>query len=323
MSAERGMFARRRFVLSAHSAASRFARRGAGARRIGGAWHPVAVRWRRQRARPAQRHAAGLSATVNATWLTQVQLHLNVRSREGSIRRGRPSAHTAVRVAGGRHPIVERHLHVGRPAATLARMPQTVSAPGALHVQAAVADRPIVAQPAAVPRTAFHSAPALMPSIERRPRLRSLVRYRSGRRAREANDERVRSAPRRQPDDLRASAHPSRAAVRFHTSTRSPADDVASRVLLRQAEIIWRSARRSARPSVEGSVQDAAAPLSQRMVAEKNTGLDMAMPVPSPAATTATMEVTKLAPALMDRLADDVIRRVERRVRIDRERRGL
>jgi len=33
--------------------------------------------------------------------------------------------------------------------------------------------------------------------------------------------------------------------------------------------------------------------------------------------------VTKLDPALMDRLANDVIRRIEQRVRIERERRGL
>ena len=37
----------------------------------------------------------------------------------------------------------------------------------------------------------------------------------------------------------------------------------------------------------------------------------------------ATIPITKLDPALMDRLANDVIRRVEQRVRIERERRGL
>jgi hypothetical protein len=33
--------------------------------------------------------------------------------------------------------------------------------------------------------------------------------------------------------------------------------------------------------------------------------------------------ITALDPALLDRLTDDVIRRVERRVRIERERRGV
>jgi len=43
-----------------------------------------------------------------------------------------------------------------------------------------------------------------------------------------------------------------------------------------------------------------------------------------PAATTAlTTSGATLDPGMMDRLADDVIRRVERRIRIERERRGL
>jgi hypothetical protein len=37
----------------------------------------------------------------------------------------------------------------------------------------------------------------------------------------------------------------------------------------------------------------------------------------------AALRVTDLDPALLDRLTDDVIRRVEKRVRIERERRGL
>jgi hypothetical protein len=44
---------------------------------------------------------------------------------------------------------------------------------------------------------------------------------------------------------------------------------------------------------------------------------------PSLPARPATPQLASLEPALLDRLADDVIRRVERRVRIDRERRGL
>jgi hypothetical protein len=45
-------------------------------------------------------------------------------------------------------------------------------------------------------------------------------------------------------------------------------------------------------------------------------------PAPRSDAATAGL-VTKLDPALMDRLANDVIRRMEKRVRIERERRGL
>jgi hypothetical protein len=46
-------------------------------------------------------------------------------------------------------------------------------------------------------------------------------------------------------------------------------------------------------------------------------------PAAPPVRAAASQTVMKLDPALVDRLADDVIRRVERRVRIERERRGL
>ena len=45
--------------------------------------------------------------------------------------------------------------------------------------------------------------------------------------------------------------------------------------------------------------------------------------VPSIAPAAPPVRATSLDPALVDRLADDVIRRVERRARIERERRGL
>lgn len=51
----------------------------------------------------------------------------------------------------------------------------------------------------------------------------------------------------------------------------------------------------------------------------QHTAVDVARAIEQVAAT----PITKLHPALMDRLADDVIRRVEQRVRIERERRGL
>jgi hypothetical protein len=37
----------------------------------------------------------------------------------------------------------------------------------------------------------------------------------------------------------------------------------------------------------------------------------------------AAMQITKLDPAVLDRLTDDVIGRVEKRMRIERQRRGL
>jgi hypothetical protein len=72
-------------------------------------------------------------------------------------------------------------------------------------------------------------------------------------------------------------------------------------------QLVWRSAPR---PQTEAAAETAAI----RPVAVP--------PQPSRTAGTA-MPVTNFDAALLDRLTDDVIRRVERRVRIERERRGL
>lgn len=58
---------------------------------------------------------------------------------------------------------------------------------------------------------------------------------------------------------------------------------------------------------------------SVRSVADQPVAVDVARVMESIAST----PITKLHPALMDQLANDVIRRVEQRVRIERERRGL
>jgi hypothetical protein len=58
---------------------------------------------------------------------------------------------------------------------------------------------------------------------------------------------------------------------------------------------------------------------SSRAASSEQTAVEVARAIEAVKAT----PVTKLDPALMDRLANDVIRRVEQRVRIERERRGL
>jgi hypothetical protein len=92
----------------------------------------------------------------------------------------------------------------------------------------------------------------------------------------------------------------------------------------RPAELAWRAAPADARAGDEGarvaalsggSASHGAGDTSSRAdaAAETNVAVQRAASVP----------VTSLDPALIERLTDDVIRRVERRVRIDRERRGL
>jgi hypothetical protein len=56
-----------------------------------------------------------------------------------------------------------------------------------------------------------------------------------------------------------------------------------------------------------------------RSAPQPETAVETALP----AASAPAARITALDPALVDRLTDDVIRRVERRVRIERERRGI
>jgi hypothetical protein len=87
-------------------------------------------------------------------------------------------------------------------------------------------------------------------------------------------------------------------------------------------ELVW-SASRGAAVATSATVPAAAASVwpgrPPRPASQPETALETSLPAASAAAT----RITALDPALVDRLTDDVIRRVERRVRIERERRGI
>jgi len=90
----------------------------------------------------------------------------------------------------------------------------------------------------------------------------------------------------------------------------------------RTEELIWRRVAKTTSDIDElvrrQNVIDSSEPLFPSAPTQ-STQID---PAPRSDAATAGL-VTKLDPALMDRLANDVIRRMEKRVRIERERRGL
>jgi hypothetical protein len=88
-------------------------------------------------------------------------------------------------------------------------------------------------------------------------------------------------------------------------------------------DLIWRKAYPPA-PTRNGAearehLMGLAKPSSSRAVA----GDGPAKPVADRALPLATLRFAHFDAGLLDRLTDDIIRRVERRVRIERERRGL
>jgi len=91
----------------------------------------------------------------------------------------------------------------------------------------------------------------------------------------------------------------------------------------RTEELVWRRVSTSTTEITERmrhleSLVSSERPTS-RVASSEQTAVEIARAIEAVKAT----PVTKLDPALMDRLANDVIRRVEQRVRIERERRGL
>ncbi len=91
----------------------------------------------------------------------------------------------------------------------------------------------------------------------------------------------------------------------------------------RTEELVWRRLSKTTTDITERvrhleSIVSSEQPSSRSASSQQST-----VAVASAMEAVAAMPVTKLDPALMDRLANDVIRRVEQRVRIERERRGL
>lgn len=87
-------------------------------------------------------------------------------------------------------------------------------------------------------------------------------------------------------------------------------------------ELVWHRGVRS--PTAMAQNGDQERPESSHRQPLQSMPSHAEAPAVSPAIErTAATQLTKIDPGLMDRLADDVIRRVEKRLRIERERRGL
>lgn len=90
----------------------------------------------------------------------------------------------------------------------------------------------------------------------------------------------------------------------------------------RSLELVWRATQQSPGDAGHKGVSADVAGPSQR--ADGGSSAEpRALKAPARAERVPAAPVTSLDPGLVDRLTDDVIRRVERRLRIERERRGL
>ena len=91
----------------------------------------------------------------------------------------------------------------------------------------------------------------------------------------------------------------------------------------RPLELVWRPARQSAAEITANERQPDPRELARQAQGRSFPGQEAAPGMPHPSGHAPAPPAMKIDSGLMDRLADDVIRRMEQRARINRERRGL
>jgi len=310
-----------RVIFLAREAASRFVPRRVRVKSRRQVWRPLALGWRRIR-KLAERVTARGAGTV-ATFPTFSQLHFHFATYI-TERLHRSVASPPSTVAYERRTVIERLAGDVRPAM---QSLQPDRQPGESFLKPVADARPIVSWKTTVQNTTqFHRSRLFAPTIVYRRK--SLItappstpRYRTS-----ANQE---STP-----GLSLQRRVFETAMRtFSVRTQTISEYVEPRRRERTAfelkfhspeELVWRRA-----PGRQLELADD----SQGVEASPNPVQRSAVrTVPFQESTVAVAHVnekptvahiTKLDPALVDRLTDDVIRRMEQRVRIERQRRGL
>lgn len=105
----------------------------------------------------------------------------------------------------------------------------------------------------------------------------------------------------------------------LRAQTASDAPDVVPRVLMQRQELIWRDGEKDAAPARLPKPGDLTGPPQSR--ANSGHGVTTQTTHPGPVANAPAL--LKLDESLISRMTDDVIRKVERRARLDRARRGV
>lgn len=307
-------------ALTARNAASRFLshRVIAGDRRYG--WCPIVLRWQK-RARRRENMAAG-RATIKTRiqWFPQFHFHFATYPRDRDRRKPGP----AVSRAAGIHEtrvLLDHH----RPNAATTKFP----------VQPQRRDRP-VSRPLAGDslRLKDHAGVTFAPRISWRSVAQPIVSP-ALRRARRPlfGEKRVRAG--KQREEERPFQTQSRIwqhwlqvfSLRPYKPIANPSPRAPERQALkfqfeRPEELVWRRMLRPAKtiddleqpPAVSGSYRTPVHSFSAQQAEPK---------VSSAIEKGTVLQVTKLDPGLLDRLTNDVIGRLEKRMRIERQRRGL
>lgn len=311
------------FLLVARDAARRFASgHGVGKGRRG-SWHPLILRWRQRRERQKELPTARAATSGSISWFPT--FHFHYATYLGN-RKWRDRASGSVPVtAVSETRIVQAHSWEHVRGTGLPRQPQPASRPlRPFHAgrgsrpkfDAGLSASPSSSQPHVSHSTA-PSAAGRLPGVpfEALPRV-----FRA----------RTKSEERSQPFQTQARIREhwlqifrARLPVHGDSLPRLSPEPGAVRVKVDASEeLVWRRAKRPPAEVVAVEHQQAAFDSFDRPDVRSLQSREVLNSSPSPERV-APSPITKLDPSFVDRLTDDVIRRVEQRARIERQRRGL
>jgi hypothetical protein len=312
------------FSLATRDAVSRVVARRRNRSSVHAGWSRLTLRWRRRSPRPTLVTADRTTIATHAYWFPQFHLHFTERA---TLRLPQKILSDASRLAAVRaSSLLVRHRHEAfiqaRAVAPVAsrRLPPAAHGLAAGQIRASRTETSATDEPPQVSRPPMsmvmsppHKRRSMRPSFERTP---ILVHRRAAR-------EQVTLIDSRPPTRWRESKG-------SRLSTLRPADisspgavaGPSSRASHRPADLIWRTAPHTAAAVADRKARPAAhvpprpVPLTVRSTQDTS-------PVDAHQDRPLVLSAASVDARLLDRLTDDVIRRVERRIRIERERRGL
>ena len=317
--------------MSASTAARAFGRRlrhGAGMAPM--SWRPVGLRWRRATRPAAPRFVRSSLPTTSNSWFSLFHLHFHVTDNLSDQHRQISSPlHTATTVW---RSALERCIpgltptQVHHPVARARQRPQHICLVPALRYSVSRQSKTVVAA------TISKAAPHRVEHAFRRtihPASQHLVAVASAHRRNAVNaarpvlspiaaaplrwfvsGRRVQREPRFEPPDMIPRPVPSRTTASSRTLTD------------RTTELLWRT---TAKINIDAVERIAAADITSSSMTPARPGSARAA-APTIASQAGVIETTRPMtqdPAFVDRLAEDMIRRMARHVRIERERRGF
>lgn len=309
-----------RFTFAARAAAAKFESRRRGPAATGMAL-PVALRWRRAIASAPGTRAGYVVERPTAIFFSP-RIHLHFSTRCIGPVAGRPAFRYALERASSKAARRQPQVKTWRPMERAVALPRLMLQPVATLVQVAVAEATSTQRSELA---AGGRRPALPHPLERAERQASSSTAVTARpaaaRARRIDPEGLASSVSRvvrRELDLRVSRSyeiTRYAAPRRREASRPPVS------LARSPELVWRSPARVAGDVPLENVRTGS--LAPRTTARTITATEPGRDVTASTPRAHANPLTALDARFVDRLTDDVIRRVERRVRIERERRGL